>query len=116
MKRKPLTDAELSERFNKRDMKRWSLAKLGGVMIGDEVVSGRAVCDMGFRDEPDMSVPFSGWTFFSSKHPKDNIELHDCLAILRVAPEIAQYLDLPPGRNLTRVNDTTFAVEMDDNA
>jgi hypothetical protein len=70
--------------------------------------------DTMFRDEPDMKVPYSGWTFLSSEHPADNLELHDCLAILRVAPEIGQYLDLPPGTTLFRTGETEFEIDKDE--
>ena len=115
-KRRRLSDADLEKRFGRERLEAWSLGRFGSVMISDEVFHGRLVCDTAFREESDMSVPFSGWTFFSSEDPNDNTEMHDCLAILRVAPEVAQYLDLPPGHDLFRTNDTTFDVEKDDDA
>jgi hypothetical protein len=113
-KRTLLSDAELEKRFGRERLNSWSLAHFGSVMISDGVLTGQLVCDTAFREKPDMSVPFSGWTFFSSEAPTDKIEMHDCLAILRVAPEIAPYLDLPPGHDLLRSSDTTFTVEKDE--
>ena len=110
-KRKQLSDTELEQRLGRERLDGLSLARFGAVMIGDAVLSGRLVADMMFRVEPDMNVPFSGWTFISSEKPDDNVDMHDCLGILRVAPEVAQYLDLPPGTEMSRVSDTKFEVD-----
>jgi hypothetical protein len=110
-KRKQLSDTELEQRLGRERLEALSLAQFGAVMIGDAVLSGRLVADMMFRVEPDMNVPFSGWTFISSESPEDNIEMHDCLGILRVAPEVAHYLDLPPGTELSRISETKFEVD-----
>ncbi len=74
-----------------------------------------------FRKEPHQPKGvFKGWTFCSSEEPTDataeqrGLKLHDCLAILRVAPEVEPYLDLPPGSVLVRSGETTFAVLEDD--
>jgi hypothetical protein len=110
-KRKQLSDTELEQHLGRDRLEALSLARFGSVMIGDAVHSGRLVADMMFRVEPDMNLPFSGWTFISSEKPDDNIEMHDCLGILRVAPEVAQYLDLPPGTEMSRISDTKFEVD-----
>jgi hypothetical protein len=115
-KRKQLSDTELEERLGRERLEALSLARFGSVMVGDSVLSGRLVADMMFRVEPDMNMPFSGWTVISSESPEDNIEMHDCLRILRVAPEVAQYLDLPPGTEMSRTGETTFEVDSDDAA
>ncbi len=92
-------------------------------MISADVYSGRRVVDMMFREESDRPKGiFSGWTFFSSAEPADatpeqrGLELHDCLAILRLAPEVAQYLDMPPGTVLVRTGDKTFKIDEADDA
>ena len=101
-----------------------SLARFGAVMISGDVYSGRRVVDYVFREESDRQKGvFSGWTFFSSQEAADatsdqrGLELHDCLAILRIAPEVAAYLDMPPGTVLVRTGEQTFEVDTDeDNA
>lgn len=61
-----------------------------------------------FRQRPDPKVPFSGWVFLSEKESQNasrargRLEFHDPLTILRLMPEAANYLDLPPGTTLVR--------------
>ena len=106
--RKVLTDKELDRLFTRKCMDAWSLSAFGGVMITKEVYSGRRVVDIMFRQEPDPGLPFSGWVFMSSgespytSSEERGLELHDCRAILRIAPEVATYLHMPPGTHLIR--------------
>jgi hypothetical protein len=113
-KRIRLSNAELLKRLGRGRLDAFSLARFGAVMISNDVFSGRLVTDTAFREEPDMKAPFSGWTFFSSEEPADNLELHECIAILRVAPEVAEYLHLPAGTNLFRAAETAFDIEKDE--
>ena len=116
-KRQRLSDAELEKRLGRERLEALSLARFGGVMISDDVYSGRCVVDYMFREEPNEGPPFSGWTFFSSESGEDaaaGVELRDCLALLRVAPEVAEYLDMPPGTVLVRTGEATFAKEEDE--
>ena len=117
--RRRLSQEELEQRLGRERLGALSLARFGGVMISDNVFNGRHVVDHMFRTEPDPRLPFSGWTFFSSEDQLSasrGLELHDCLAILRVAPEVAQYLDMPPGTDLTRTGETTFEIDDDEDA
>ncbi len=117
VKRIRLSDAELEQHLGRKRLSALSLARFGGVMISDDVFSGRRVVDHMFREEPKPGLPFSGWTFFSSEsgpNAADGAELHDCLAILRVAPEVAPYLDKPPGTVLIRTGETTFEAKKGD--
>ncbi len=110
-KRKPLSDCELQQRLGQERLNALSLGRFGAVMISNDVVCGRREVDWMFRGEPEPGVPFSGWTFFSSDDTAGatcGLALHDCLAILRVAPEVAQYLDMPPGSALKRTGKITF--------
>ena len=72
-----------------------------------------------FREEPDLDLPFSGWVFLSSKEsptasPEERgLALHDVRAILRVAPEVAKYLEMPPGTLLFRTGADRFEAEFD---
>ena len=83
-------------------------------MISVAVYSGRLEVDTMFRQEPLMELSFSGWVFFSSKEGQNlsseerGLDMHDCLAILRVAPEVEKYLDLPAGTELVRTGAQTF--------
>jgi len=107
-KRKALTDKALDRLFTRKCMDAWSLAAFGGVMITKDVYSGRRVVDIMLRQEPDPGLPFSGWVFLSSRESphtsseERGLELHDCRAILRIAPEVAPYLHMPPGTHLIR--------------
>jgi hypothetical protein len=107
-KRKPLAEFGLDR------LDAFSLARFGGVMMTDDVYSGRRTIDLMFRENPDPKLPFSGWVFLSSEESPDasaderGLELHDCLAALRVAPEVAAYLDMPPGTELVRTGERTF--------
>ena len=111
---KKLSDSELEQLFGRERLAAFSLARFGGVMISDDVFSGRCVVDYMFREEANDGLPFSGWTFFSTESGDDaaaGVELHDCRAILRVAPEVAEYLIMPPGTILVRTGETTFEKE-----
>jgi len=63
-RRERLSDDELEQRLGRKRLDSLSLARFGGVMISDEVFSGRLVVDRMFRDEPEPNLPFSGWSFF----------------------------------------------------
>ena len=117
--RRRLSREELEQRLGCARLGALSLARFGGVMISDDVFNGRHVVDHMFRGEPDPRLPFSGWTFFSSQDQLSEtrgLDLHDCLAILRIAPEVAQYLDMPPGTDLIRTGETTFEIDEGDDA
>jgi hypothetical protein len=91
-----------------------SLAQFGGVMMTEDVFSGHRTIDRMFRQEPDQKLPFSGWVFLSGEESPEasaderGLRLHDCLAVLRIAPEVAAYLNLPPGTELVRTSNETF--------
>ena len=109
-----MTDAELEQRLGRERLEALSLKQFGGVMMSEAVYSGRLEADMMFRSEPNPKLPFSGWVFISTEDEdisseEHGLDLHDCLAILRVAPEVAAYLDLPPGTELIRTGAQTFA-------
>jgi len=118
-KRKQLSKEEVELRLGREKIDALSLSRFGGVMITDDVCSGRRTADLMFREKPDANLPFSGWVFLSSEESPDattnerGLELHDCLAILRVAPEVAAYLDLPPGTELIRTGESTFEPNTD---
>lgn len=120
MKKKPprhkiFSNKELQAALPRSRLEALSLARFGGVMISEAVYSGARKVDIMFREKPDPNLPFSGWVFLSSSEPahaspeKRGLKLHDCLAILRVAPEVAAYLDLPPGTHLMRTGKDRFA-------
>jgi hypothetical protein len=112
--RKPLSDKELESLFTREGLEPFSLSRLGGVMLTADVYSGRKMADIMFREEPDAGLPFSGWVFLSSEEAPDltseerGLNLHDPRSILRLAPEVAQYLHLPPGTHLVRTGSRTF--------
>jgi len=119
-KRKPLSDSDLEQRLGRERLDALSLARFGGVMMTDDVFSGRRTIDLMFREDPDPKLPFSGWVLLSSEESPDasaderGLELHDCLAALRVAPEVAAYLDMPPGTELVRTGARTFEKDTDE--
>jgi hypothetical protein len=118
-KRKLLSDSELEQQLGRERLDALSLKHFGGVMMTDDVFSGRRTIDLMFRENPEPILPFSGWVFLSSEESPDasaeerGLELHDCLAVLRVAPEVAAYLDMPPGTELVRTGERTFEKDSD---
>ena len=118
---KPLSDVELEERFGRSKLETLSLATFGGLMITDEVLSGRSPVDIMFRQEPEPGLPFSGWVFLSSAESPEasaderGLNLHDCIAILRIAPEVAPYLGRPPGTHMVRNGAAEFEDDPDEN-
>jgi hypothetical protein len=108
---KPISKKALEQLLGQKQMQAFSLAYFGGVMLTADVSSGRKRVDIMFREEPDLKLPFSGWVFLSSQESSTlakDLDLHDPLAILRLAPEVANYLNLPPGTSLIRTGDKTF--------
>lgn len=120
MSRQPLSDIELERRLGRERLDALSFARFGAVMITEDVLSGRRTPDIMFRQEPDSDFPFSGWVFLSSEESADaspderGLEFQECVAILRVAPEVATYLDQPPGTQLVRSDDETFEPDTED--
>jgi hypothetical protein len=117
----PLSDTELEERFGHSKLQALSLAAFGGVMATEQVLAGRSPVNIMFRQKPEPSLPFSGWVFLSSEESPETsadergLNLHDCIAILRVAPEVAPYLDRPPGTHLVRSDAGKFDDDPDEN-
>jgi hypothetical protein len=113
-KRNALSNAELECRLGPARLAELSLAQFGGVMMTEDVFSGHRTIDRMFRQEPDQKLPFSGWVFLSGEESPEasaderGLRLHDCLAVLRIAPEVAAYLNLPPGTELVRTSNETF--------
>jgi len=83
-------------------------------MLTPAVAAGRETVGIMFREAPEPKFPFSGWVFLSENdfqnlsRGRGSLRFHDPLAVLRIAPEVAPYLDLPPGSKLKRVSRTTF--------
>jgi hypothetical protein len=118
-KRRRLTDAELEQRIGRDRLDELTLARFGIVMISDDVFSGREVVDCMVREKSKTDLPHSGWIFFSSEsgdNAATGVKMHDCLAILRVAPEVAPYLDMPFGTVLVRTGEATFEPDTDEDA
>jgi hypothetical protein len=115
--RVPLTGEQLEQCLGRARLDALSLARFGAVMMSEAVYSGSLTMDLMFREKPEPGSPFSGWVFFSSKEPpeasseKRGIKFHDCLAILRIAPEVAAYLDMPAGTRLVRTGEQTFELD-----
>lgn len=120
--RQPLSNEELERRIGREKLDAFSLARFGGVMMTDDVFSGRQTVDLMFREDPNPELPFSGWVFCSSEETPDaspeerGVELRDCRAILRVAPEVADYLNMPPGTHLVRTGEQSFEPDPDEDA
>ena len=115
--RKPqrkLSKESLEHLLGKKRLDAMSLKALGAVMLTADVASGRRRPNIMFREQPDPKLPFSGWVFLSGDEAPPafsairGLELCDPLAILRVAPEVAAYLDMPLGTRLVRTGKTTF--------
>ena len=111
---KPISKKALERLLGQKHIEAFSLANFGGVMLTADVSSGRRRVDIMFREEPDPKLPFSGWVFLSSQGSSrlaKDLSLHDPLAILRLAPEVANYLNLPTGTRLIRAGDKTFEAD-----
>lgn len=119
-RRKPLSDLELEQRLGRERLEALSFARFGCVMMTDDVFSGRRAIDIMFREDPEPGIPFSGWVFCSSEAKPGasademGLEFHDCWEALRVAPEVAGYLDMPPGTELVRTGERTFEKDLED--
>ena len=69
-KRNALSDVELEHRLGRARLAELSLAQFGGVMMTEDVFSGRRTIDLMFRRESDQKLPFSGWVFFPARSPR----------------------------------------------
>src|SRR5581483_9436855 len=115
-RRRPLSDQELEARIGRERLAALSHAHFGGVIISEKVLSGHQPARM-VRVKPEPDFPFSGWVFVADTEPPLDLQadrkLHDCLAILRVAPEVAGYLDSPFDTHLVRTGEKTFELDPD---
>jgi hypothetical protein len=117
--RRRLSDADLERLLSKERLEAFSMSRFGGVMLTADVFSGHRIADIMFREEPDLDLPFSGWVFLSSEEsptasPEERgLALHDVRAILRFAPEVAGYLEMPPGTQLFRTGADRFEADFD---
>jgi hypothetical protein len=95
---KPISRKALERLLGEKRLQTFSLANFGGVILTADVHSGSRKADIMFREKPDPKLPFSGWVFLSSQGSRaaaKDLHLHDALAILRLAPEVADYLNCP---------------------
>jgi hypothetical protein len=111
---RPISKKALEQLLGQERLSTFSVASFGSVLLAADVASGRRRVEIMFREKPDLNLPFSGWVLLpaqgsSSDSSKSGLSFHDALAILRLAPEVADYLDLPPGTCLVRTGDKTFA-------
>jgi hypothetical protein len=109
-KRKPLSVAELTKRLGPERLAVFAPARFGGVIMSEEVRSGRHTIDLMVRDEPDSADNHSGWYLGSTEESTEHGRpaMFDCREALRVAPEMADYLHLPPGTRLVRTGARRF--------
>lgn len=116
-KRRPLSDEELEARIGKGRLASLSRARFGGVIISERVLSGHRPASM-IRVEPEPDPHFSGWVFLAHGDMLEHLDhrkLHDCIEVLRVAPEAASYLDSPVDTHLVRTGEQKFELDQNDN-
>jgi hypothetical protein len=113
-----LSDEEMAEKLGKDWCDRYSLARFGGVWVSDLVLKTQLPVEIIFRDKPDKSLPWSGWTIITGMEDDwridREIELSTATQVLRQRPELAKYLDLPVGTSLSLKEDGTYEIEKDE--
>jgi len=115
-RRRALSDQELEAGIGRERLAAFSRDCFGGVIISKKVLSGHRPARM-VRVKPEADFPFSGWVFAADREPPMELQaeptLHDCADVLRMAPEVARYLDLPIGTYLVRTSEKTFEPDPD---
>lgn len=112
-KRKRLSEDEVVKRVGTERLVTFLPSRFGQVMMSEVTRSGRRTIDVIVREEPEPG--YSGWMLISSEEKDDGAEpeMHNCLEALRVAPELAEYLHLPPGTHLVRTGSRRFEPDPD---
>jgi hypothetical protein len=113
-----LSDEEVASRIGKDWYDRFSLAQFGCAWVSPLVFKTSLPVEILFRDEPDTSLPWSGWTIITGMEDdwrlENEIELSDVRRVLRQRPDLATYLDLPVGTTLSLKEDGTYEIEKDE--
>lgn len=107
-----LSDEELVSRLGKDWQDRYSLRRFGGAWVSTLVFTTSLPVEILFRDKPDKSLPWSGWTIITGREndwwADKDIQLSDVRRVLRQRPSLAEHLGLPVGTTLTLKDDGTY--------
>jgi hypothetical protein len=99
---------------------KYHVANFGYVLVSKFVILDRHPIVEMYRDEPDPSLPFSGWGFASGgEESQEDLALYSVRSLLAADPSVEPYLFEPVGSRFRRNDEgiferVPFEVEEDD--